>query len=375
MVQKREKTKTEEALEEEASSPVEEASSSKGVHGNNPASSAAQKGVHGNNPASSAAQTQGDIYILDVSPPSRCVDDEGDDPDKGGTGPAAPSETAEAPTGSDEEKRSREEGPAEKEASSKEEAESVQTNPEYLELRNRFLRLAADFDNYRKRSERERKAILESGNSDLIKSLLPVLDNLKRALNYATQPQALEEGVRMIANQFDNVMKYNKVVAINTSDAIFDPLQHEALQYIPSDTLPRGMIIEELETGYLLHDRLLRPSRVVVSAGPIKIDKGALKADNQQKGKENNRATAAQKIEAVNNRDNKESELPEADKAHAPVEAASSASEDEAAANPPRDEEGTPDDGNDKLPERSSAESEAEITIEFRNVTEGNQGE
>ena len=216
---------------------------------------------------------------------------------------------------------------------------------------------------------------MESGNSDLIKSLLPVLDNLKRALNYATQPQALEEGVRMIANQFDNVMKYNKVVAINTSDAIFDPLQHEALQYIPSDTLPRGMIIEELETGYLLHDRLLRPSRVVVSAGPIKIDKGALKADNQQKGKENNRATAAQKIEAVNNRDNKESELPEADKAHAPVEAASSASEDEAAANPPRDEEGTPDDGNDKLPERSSAESEAEITIEFRNVTEGNQGE
>jgi molecular chaperone GrpE len=135
---------------------------------------------------------------------------------------------------------------------------------EYL---NDLKRLAADFDNYRKRVARDQENLVARAHERLVKELLPVLDDLERALVAAEDHEEakLEEGVRLVHRELVSALSREGLVEIET-DGRFDPHVHEALLTQPSEA-EEGAVIEVLQKGYRLGDRVLRPARVVVSAG------------------------------------------------------------------------------------------------------------
>jgi molecular chaperone GrpE len=130
-----------------------------------------------------------------------------------------------------------------------------------------YLRLAADFDNYRKRVARDQENLVARAHERLVKELLPVLDDLERALVAAEDHEEakLEEGVRLVHRELVSALSREGLVEIET-DGRFDPHVHEALLTQPSEA-EEGAVIEVLQKGYRLGDRVLRPARVVVSAG------------------------------------------------------------------------------------------------------------
>jgi molecular chaperone GrpE len=128
-------------------------------------------------------------------------------------------------------------------------------------------RVAADFDNYRKRTARDQEALVARAHERLVKELLPVLDDLERALTAAAEHEEvkLEEGVRLVHRELSHVLQKEGLIAVDT-EGKFDPHEHEALLTQPSDA-EEGAILEVIQKGYRLGDRVLRPARVVVSAG------------------------------------------------------------------------------------------------------------
>ena len=134
------------------------------------------------------------------------------------------------------------------------------------ELVDRLQRLAAEFDNFRKRAAREQGEVLKRGNERLVKELLPVLDDLGRALDAAEEHQEaqLEEGVRLVHRSLASLLAREGLAEIET-DGKFDPHVHEALLSQPSDE-EEGTVIEVVQKGYKLGDKVLRPARVVVAA-------------------------------------------------------------------------------------------------------------
>ena len=153
------------------------------------------------------------------------------------------------------------------------------TVPESLELQVKELeaardsaiadlqRVAADFDNYRKRVARDQESLIARAHERLVKELLPVLDDLERALEAAKEHEEakLEEGVRLVHRELSHVLKNEGLTPVDT-DGKFDPHEHEALLTQPSDA-EEGAIVQVIQKGYRLGDRILRPARVVVSAG------------------------------------------------------------------------------------------------------------
>ena len=137
------------------------------------------------------------------------------------------------------------------------------------QLFDRLQRLAADFDNFRKRSLREQAAMSTRANERLVRELLPILDDLGRALEAAAEHEEvkLEEGVRLVHRSLADVLAREGVAEIET-DGKFDPHVHEALLSQPSDE-EEGTVIEVVQKGYKLGDRVLRPARVVVAGPPI----------------------------------------------------------------------------------------------------------
>jgi molecular chaperone GrpE len=127
-------------------------------------------------------------------------------------------------------------------------------------------RLAAEFDNYRKRVAREQEALSARATERLVKELLPIVDDLERALEAAEQHEEakLEEGVRLVQRQLASVLEREGLVEIETNGK-FDPHVHEALLARP-DEAEEGSVIEVLQKGYRLGDRVLRPARVAVAA-------------------------------------------------------------------------------------------------------------
>jgi molecular chaperone GrpE len=127
-------------------------------------------------------------------------------------------------------------------------------------------RLAADFDNYRKRVARDHERIVGRATERLVKELLPVLDDLERALEAAEEHEEakLEEGVRLVHRSLAETLRREGLAEIET-DGQFDPHVHEALLSQPSEA-DEGSVIEVLQKGYRLDDRVLRPARVVVAA-------------------------------------------------------------------------------------------------------------
>jgi molecular chaperone GrpE len=139
---------------------------------------------------------------------------------------------------------------------------------EYL---NDLKRLAAEFDNFRKRAAREQGDLVTRASERLVKELLPVLDDLERALVAAGDHEEakLEEGVRLVHRELGDVLSRQGLEEID-AEGQFDPHVHEALLAQPSDA-PEGTVVEVIQKGYRLGDRVLRPARVVV-AGPKETD-------------------------------------------------------------------------------------------------------
>lgn len=140
------------------------------------------------------------------------------------------------------------------------------------ELRDRFMRALADAENARKRGERDRREAEQYGGTRLARDLLPVYDNLNRALNAATDEQkaaaaALFEGVQLTLRELTNVMTRHGVKPITPKVGdMFDPQNHEAMFEAPVPGTKAGQIIQVMTEGFLLHDRLLRPAQVGVSS-------------------------------------------------------------------------------------------------------------
>jgi molecular chaperone GrpE len=148
-----------------------------------------------------------------------------------------------------------------------EQAELEALRAENEDLIDTLQRLQADFDNYRKRAARDPDAVVARAGERIVKELLPVLDDLERALEAAEQHEEakLEEGVKLVYRQLEQLLEREGLAPVAT-DGMFDPHVHEALLTQPS-AAEEGAVIEVLQKGYRLGDRVLRPARVVV-AGP-----------------------------------------------------------------------------------------------------------
>lgn len=145
------------------------------------------------------------------------------------------------------------------------------------EANERYVRLMADFDNFRKRAAKERVELLAGAGEDLLRDVLPVVDNLERALAAgaaagANAADAVVKGVELTLRQFQSVLARHGVERIPAKGQPFDPHQHEAIAQVELEDITEDTVVEELEPGYLIRGRVLRPVKVRVAkpkpAGP-----------------------------------------------------------------------------------------------------------
>jgi molecular chaperone GrpE len=139
---------------------------------------------------------------------------------------------------------------------------------ELAAMKERYMRLMADFDNFRKRQIREREEWIKRANESLLADILPVVDHLEMALGQEPdKDNPFVAGVKMVYDQFVATLEKNNVVPIDAKGQPFNPEWHEALSQVPSDTVPANEVIEQFRRGWSLAGRLLRPAQVIVSAG------------------------------------------------------------------------------------------------------------
>jgi len=157
------------------------------------------------------------------------------------------------------------------------------------ESKNRHLRTAADLENFRKRTAREREDMRKYGIDKVVLELLPVIDNLDRALEHAEKSDpgvsSIIDGVRMVYRQFVTALEKHGVSSFDARGEAFDPTKHEAIQQIESAEHPSNTVLEQYQKGYFLHDRLIRPALVAVSKkvesseSPEPVEAVAVEAD------------------------------------------------------------------------------------------------
>ena len=138
---------------------------------------------------------------------------------------------------------------------------------------DRLLRMAADLENYKKRAVKEREEWTKFANEDLMKAILPFIDNLERAINHAEKvvdTGVMIEGVRLTLQQILQTLNRFGLVPFESVGKAFDPAKHEAMLVVESDQHEPNQVVEEFQKGYLLNDRLLRPATVSVSKLPEK---------------------------------------------------------------------------------------------------------
>jgi molecular chaperone GrpE len=135
------------------------------------------------------------------------------------------------------------------------------------DLKDRLLRTAAEFDNFRKRVDRDRRDLIESAASDVLEELLPIVDNFERALQAPAPAEAegFRRGVELIHKQMLDLLKKRGVTLIDAQGADFDPRFHQAVIHEVSDGHREGEVMQELQRGYMLGERLLRPAMVKVA--------------------------------------------------------------------------------------------------------------
>jgi molecular chaperone GrpE len=164
------------------------------------------------------------------------------------------------------------------------------------ELNNKYVRLYAEFDNYRKRINREKEELLKYGNESLLSELLPAIDHLELALKHATGEvnSGLVQGVEMTLKELYRTLEKFGLTRIEAEGKCFDPSVHHAMVQVEREDMDEKMVAEEMRTGYRYRDKVLRPSLVAVTAKPPK--KGP------ESGNEEQRAVAEE------NRENREEE-------------------------------------------------------------------
>ncbi|MBI2684505.1 MAG: nucleotide exchange factor GrpE [Actinobacteria bacterium] len=137
---------------------------------------------------------------------------------------------------------------------------------EYLDA---LQRLKAEFDNYRRRAERDRVALQRAGVRDIVVDLLPVMDNLERALAAASPDDGLVSGVEMVRGQLAALLSGRGVSEIEAAERPFDPTFHEAIAQVPSEAHAEGTVMAVMEKGYRHDEVVVRPARVVVATSPV----------------------------------------------------------------------------------------------------------
>ena len=166
------------------------------------------------------------------------------------------------------------------------EEEYLQLKEKEKEVMEKMLRLQADIENTRKRMERDKIAFLKFSNEQIIGELIPFVDDFKRAFAAADQTKefdVLHKGVEMILKRLLDLLKDKGVTEIEAQGKPFDPAFHEALMQVESDEYPENTVIEELEKGYLLNDRVFRTAKVKVSKAKEKLTQEETETqDNQQ---------------------------------------------------------------------------------------------
>jgi len=136
------------------------------------------------------------------------------------------------------------------------------------EMHDRYLRLYSEFDNYRKRTNKDKLELIKNASEDMIKSLLPVVDDFERAIKIASNSEsdAITEGVLLIYSKLITLLKQKGVSAIESVGKPFDTDFHEAITNIPaSHESEKGLVIDEVEKGYMLNDKIIRYAKVVVA--------------------------------------------------------------------------------------------------------------
>jgi molecular chaperone GrpE len=139
---------------------------------------------------------------------------------------------------------------------------------ELLKEKDKYLRLAAEFENYKRRVQRDQQDSIKFANESLLKNLLPIVDNLERAIKFGKETEsnnALMEGVELTYKSFLETMGKLGVRQISSEGQPFDPTMHQAVAQVESETLAPNSVVEEFQKGYFLHDRILRPAMVTVS--------------------------------------------------------------------------------------------------------------
>ena len=147
-------------------------------------------------------------------------------------------------------------------------------NKEYEDLYDRFLRATADFENFKKRAEREKLDRIKFANEDLVRELLPIVDNLERALassESSKDTESIRKGIEIILEQVLKTLKKFGLISYASLGEKFDPTRHEAVEQVESTEHEASTIINELQKGYFLNGRLLRPALVTVTKHPEEV--------------------------------------------------------------------------------------------------------
>ncbi|MCG2660560.1 MAG: nucleotide exchange factor GrpE [Kiritimatiellae bacterium] len=168
-------------------------------------------------------------------------------------------------------------------------AEAADQVKKLAQLQDRLLRLQADFDNFRKRTLREKSELFDSANQALMLELLPVLDHLQLGIQAASAHQAdpaFREGLTLIFDQLMGVLSKFGLSPIETENQAFDPNRFEAVNALPSATEPEGIVLALVRRGYMLRNKLLRPAQVIVSSGPPPEQNAECRMQNEECGSE-----------------------------------------------------------------------------------------
>ncbi len=153
----------------------------------------------------------------------------------------------------------------EQEEKKEEVSEKDKIKQELEETTDRYKRIMAEFDNYKKRSAKERDSLYHSLVADIVTSLLPTLDNLEKAVNVETEDQNYKQGIEMVLKQFVEALKALGVEEIETVGNTFDPEYHEAVSSVQDESLGEKEIKEEFRKGYKIGNKVIRHSMVVVA--------------------------------------------------------------------------------------------------------------
>ena len=186
---------------------------------------------------------------------------------------AAHSEESEVSEAEESRAEAESEGSPEAEALANLTAEYEAYRTESEKQHDQMLRTIAEFDNSRKRAEREKEESLKYALESFVKELIPTIDSIERAIQSTKESQdvdALAEGVEMIYKGLLSTLEKRGVTPIEAVNEPFDPMQHEAVMHVESEDVPENNVIEEWQKGYMLHNRVIRPSMVSVSKGKSK---------------------------------------------------------------------------------------------------------